>query len=121
PNQGQAQRKQLMFAGGDYTDVFLHGNHAEEGLTRTEQQRYGSQGILLPLNDLIAQHAPNIKKALDEIPYLEPEITAPDGNIYALPEISSCYHCNYSQKMWINTDWLERLGLEMPTTTEQLR
>ncbi|WP_163538194.1 extracellular solute-binding protein [Gracilibacillus sp. YIM 98692] len=121
PNQGQAQRKQLMFASGDYTNVFLHGNHAEEGLTRVEQQRYGSQGILLPLNDLIEEHAPNVQTALEELSYLKPEITAPDGNIYALPEISTCYHCNYSQKMWINTDWLERVNLEIPTTTEELK
>lgn len=119
PTQGQKQRKNLLFASGDYTDVFLHGNHAEEGLTRTEQMQLGSQGILIPLNDLIEQHAPNIRQALDELPFLRPGITAPDGNIYALPEVNICFHCDYQQKMWINTKWLSNLGLSMPTTTEE--
>ncbi len=42
------------------------------------------------------------------------------GNIYAMPYINDCYHCQYnSQKIWINSQWLETLGLEMPATTDE--
>lgn len=119
PQQGQRQKKKLMFASGDYTDVFFHAGQAEEGLTRQEQQQLGKEGILVPLNDLIEKYAPNIKQAMEDIPYLRKGITAPDGNIYALTGVNECFHCYYSQKMWINTKWLQNLGLTMPTTTEQ--
>ena len=47
--------------------------------------------------------------------------TAPDGNIYGMPQWNECFHCSYGAKLWINTDWLEKLGLSVPTTTEEMR
>ncbi|MFC4597320.1 ABC transporter substrate-binding protein [Cohnella hongkongensis] len=114
PDNALNDRKQLMLASGDYPEVILHGN-----LTKDEQMKYGKQGVFLPLNDLIEQYAPNIKKAIEDLPYLKGSITAPDGNIYALPQINECYHCNYAMKLWINKAWLDQLGLQMPTTTDE--
>jgi len=114
PDNALNDRKQLMLASGDYPEVILHGN-----LTKDEQMKYGKQGVFLPLNDLIEQYAPNIKKAIENLPYLKGSITAPDGNIYALPQINECYHCNYAMKLWINKAWLDQLGLQMPTTTDE--
>ncbi len=114
PDNALNDRKQLMLASGDYPEVILHGN-----LTKDEQMKYGKQGVFLPLNDLIEQYAPNIKKAIEDLPYLKASITAPDGNIYAIPQINECYHCNYAMKLWINKAWLDELGLQMPTTTDE--
>lgn len=114
PNNALADRKQLMLASGDYPEVILHGD-----LSREEQMKYGKQGVFIPLNDLIEQHAPTIKKALEDIPYMKSSITAPDGNIYALPQINECYHCDNALKLWINKAWLDKLELQMPTTTEE--
>ena len=36
----------------------------------------------MPLDDLIKEYAPNIKKALDSKPEYKEMATAPDGNIY---------------------------------------
>lgn len=107
------EKKQLLLASGDYPDIFMQGN-----LTKEEQLLYGQQGVLLPLNKLIDQYAPNIKKAFKDIPYLEKAITAPDGNIYAIPSVNECYHCQFSAKMWVNTKWLQKLGLSAPKTTD---
>ncbi|TLS54116.1 extracellular solute-binding protein [Paenibacillus antri] len=114
PSEGANERKQLLLASGDYPDVFIHGD-----LTKEEQLKYGQQGVLIPLNDLIEQYGPNIKNTMDMIEEYTSEITAPDGNIYALPQVNECYHCMFSQKMWINAAWLEALGMSMPTTTEE--
>ena len=38
--------------------------------TQAELQRYGDQGVILPLNDLIEEHAPNIADALASDPGL---------------------------------------------------
>lgn len=48
-------------------------------------------------------------------------MTAPDGNIYGLPQLVECYHCSYGNKMWVNTKWLKQLGLEVPKTTEEFQ
>ncbi len=42
-----------------------------------------------------------------------------DGKIYGLPHINDCYHCSMSQKMWLYQPWMDALGLETPTTTEE--
>ena len=81
---------------------------------------YGKQGVFIPLNDLIDKYAPNIKKVMEEKPYFKDAITAPDGNIYGLPRLNECYHCTYSQKYWMNKEWLDKLGLKVPTTTDEL-
>lgn len=114
PEKSLNDRKQLMLASGDYPEVILHGN-----LTKDEQMKYGKQGVFIPLNDLIDKYAPNFKKALNDLPYLKNSVTAPDGNIYALPQINECYHCDNAQKLWINKAWLDKLGLKMPTTTDE--
>ncbi len=114
PENALNDRKQLMLASGDYPEVILHGS-----LTKDEQMKYGKQGVFMPLNDLIEQYAPNIKKAIADLPYLKGSITAPDGNIYALPQINECYHCNFALKLWINKAWLDKVGIEIPETTEE--
>lgn len=114
PDNALNDRKQLMLASGDYPEVILHGN-----LTKEEQMKYGKQGVFIPLNDLIEQYAPNIKKAMGDIPYMKSSITSPDGNIYALPQVNECYHCDNALKVWMNKAWLDKLGMQVPTTTEE--
>lgn len=111
---GLKEKRNILFASGDYPDVMLSA-----GITREEQMLYGGQGVLLPLNDLIDKYSVEFKKHMKDIPWLTAAITAPDGNIYALPQINECYHCTMGQKMWINTKWLDKLGLAMPTTTDE--
>lgn len=114
PDNALNDRKQLMLASGDYPEVILHGN-----LTKEEQMKYGKQGVFIPLNNLIEQYAPNIKKAMEDIPYMKSSITSPDGNIYALPQVNECYHCDNALKVWMNKAWLDKLGMQVPTTTEE--
>jgi putative aldouronate transport system substrate-binding protein len=113
PEANAKDKKKLIMASGDYPAVFLSGD-----FTYAEQIDYGKQGILTPLNDLIDEYGSEIKKAFEEDADLKAAITAPDGNIYALPHINDCFHCWYSQKLWINKEWLKKLNLEMPKTTE---
>lgn len=120
-NQDAAKEKrQLSLASGDYPDAYWLVTWIDN-ISKVDAQKYGKEGIFLPLNDLIKEHAPNIQKALEESPYLEAGITAPDGNIYGLPLLGECYHCSRYGKMWINTEWLNNLDLEMPTTTEEFK
>jgi len=115
PDESALEKQQLLLASGNYPEVFFGGD-----FNQNDQIKFGKSGVLIPLNDLIEEYGPNIKLAMEETPYLNKGITAPDGNIYALPGLEECYHCDYSQKMYINVKWLEELNLEMPTTPEEL-
>lgn len=111
---GWSEKKSLLFAGNELPDAF----YGQNILTDTDIIKYGSQGILIPLNDLIDQYAPNLKKVLDDNPEYRKQITAPDGNIYALPAINELNPTTYD-KLFINKTWLDQLGLEVPTTTAE--
>ena len=86
---------------------------------------WAEDGIIIPLEDLINEHMPNFKKVLDENPEYLAMVTAPDGHIYSLPWIEELGQDKESIHTvndipWINVDWLEALGLEMPQTTDEL-
>ena len=36
-----------------------------------------------------------------------------------MPQVNECYHCFYSQRAWINSDWLENVGMGVPQTTDE--
>ncbi len=83
------------------------------------------QDMIIPLNDLIDQYGVNINIALEkalEYGYnIRPWMTSADGNIYSLPAFSASLTNSYPNKLWINQGWLDALGLEMPTTTDEFR
>ncbi|RAK26186.1 putative aldouronate transport system substrate-binding protein [Actinoplanes lutulentus] len=114
------EKRQIAISSGDYPDLFMLIPWVD-AFTKTEVQKLGQQGVAVPLEDLIKENAPNLQKALDGNPVLKAMSTAPDGHIYALPQWSDCYHCSYPNKLWINSDWLKKLNLAMPKTTEELR
>jgi ABC-type glycerol-3-phosphate transport system substrate-binding protein len=114
------QKRQLAISSGDYPDLFLLIPWVD-AFTKADVQKLGKQGVAVPLNDLIKQYAPDIQNALDTNPALKAMATAPDGNIYSMPQWSDCYHCSYPNKLWINSAWLKKLNLQVPKTTEDLR
>jgi putative aldouronate transport system substrate-binding protein len=120
PFDGAAEKRQISIASGDYPDLYMLIPWVDK-FSQLDLLRFGEQGVILPLNDLIDQYAPNIKEALDKNPYYKAMNTAPDGTIYGLTGLNECYHCSYPNKMWINTKWLEQLKLDMPKTTEEFR
>ncbi|MBW7455062.1 extracellular solute-binding protein [Paenibacillus sepulcri] len=115
PADAVLEKQNVLLASGNYPPIFFGGQ-----FNQNDQIKYGQSGILLPLNKLIEQYGPNIQAAFEKSPYLLKGVTAPDGNIYALPGLEECYHCDYSQKMYINKEWLQKLNLQMPTTTDEL-
>jgi putative aldouronate transport system substrate-binding protein len=114
------EQRQISLASGDYPDLFMLIPWIDQ-FSQLDLLKYGQQGVIIPLNDLIAAHGPNIQAALDNYPDFKAMATAPDGNIYGLPQLIECYHCSYGNKMWVNTKWLEALGMEMPTTTDEFK
>ena len=104
----------VRLVGGDYAEVLMSFN-----LTPAIQQLYGGLGIFIPLNDYIDQHAVEFKRVVEQYPLSLSVITATDGNIYSLPYVNDCFHCAQDRKLFIYQPWLDAVGMEMPTTTDE--
>lgn len=117
PSQDYNNKMNLMFASqSDLPDIIF-----PNGIDVNAQLMWGDQGVLLPLDDLLEEHAVRFWELLEREPHVEGLIRAADGRIYSLPRIGACPHCNPSKRFWINQNWLDALGLDTPTTTEEFR
>lgn len=113
------EKLSTMFASGEMPDIILTGVGSGNRYDKATEQALGEQGLVLPLNDYLDTVSVGYKQAFEEIDGLKEYITTPDGNIYSLPNIDGSLHVQYNMKLWINTQWLDNLGLDMPTTTEE--
>ncbi|MGY4769539.1 ABC transporter substrate-binding protein [Kribbella sp. CWNU-51] len=114
------EKRQISLASGDYPDLYMLIPWVDQ-FTQADLLKLANQGAVVPLNQLIDQYAPNIKKALDATPDWKAMATAPDGKIYGMPQWVDCFHCTYQDKLWLNSTWLKKLGLQQPKTTEDMR
>ncbi|WP_300331201.1 extracellular solute-binding protein [Fusobacterium sp.] len=78
----------------------------------------GMQGGMIPLNDLIDKHAPNIKAFFEKYPRYKKDAVATDGNIYFIPDYYDWYAMKSAQGVFIRKDWLNKLNLPVPNTME---
>lgn len=76
-------------------------------------------GTILRLNELIDDHAPNLKKFLDDNPEVRKSIMTDEGNIYSFPFIRGHEKLNVFFGPIIRKDWLDKVGKEVPTTIEE--
>lgn len=114
PQNAWAERVNLSFASNDLPEIYFRG------INRTMQWDYGTQGMLISLNDLMEQYAPNLTSFYERHPEILPTAVMPDGNIYALPGRYPWAYRPNPDVMLVNVRWLETLGLSIPTTIEDL-
>src|SRR5699024_4238950 len=109
----------LAFSSGDIADI-IYGAGTDH-FTPGMEVDYGEQGMLLPLEDLIEEYAPNIQKLFEERPDVEKSITTVDGHIYALPMVSVEHTAGWETgPLWYNGQWLDALDVkELPKTTDE--
>lgn len=103
----------LMFAEDDLADLVII-----PATSMADVNKYGAEEYFLPINEYL-DYAPNIKAFFEEHPEYEKACTSPDGNIYTL----RAYDANTINKIprvYIDSRWLENLGLEMPKTVDEL-
>lgn len=102
-----AQAFNTMLASGDLSDILTY--------SLEDLSKYGMEGALISLNDLIEEHAPNFNKYLQENPDVRKTITAADGNIYSIAFVPDG---EAAAGYFMRTDWLEKLNLEVPKTVD---
>jgi len=91
--------------------------------TKEDLKRLAHDGGLIPLDELIEEHAPNIKKFFEEYPNAKKDVLV-GGKVYYIPGSNSGIENGGTpavEKGWfIRTDWLKKLGLEVPKTVDEL-
>jgi putative aldouronate transport system substrate-binding protein len=108
----------LMVSANDLPDILLPSLSPETVLD------YGNKGAFISLNKYLNDpaRAPNWAAIPAEHRIvMERAMTMADGNIYSL--------CNFEPQTWnfspyrmyMNKTWLDRLGLKIPSTTDELR
>ncbi|AEI42881.1 ABC transporter substrate-binding protein [Paenibacillus mucilaginosus] len=103
------QKLGVMIAGGDYPDLI------------TADPKLVSAGAVIPLEELIDQHAPNLKKHFSKV--WNKMKDSKDGHIYWLPNygvISGEYLTTYysGPAFWIQKDILKEAGYPTPKTLD---
>jgi putative aldouronate transport system substrate-binding protein len=123
PEEAANERLALLLNTGEYPEVLIKMNGTA---SRDDMLKYGTgEKIFIPLEDIIAQHAPNTTAYFAEYPWVRESMLLPDGHIYGIPSImtgaNTPNHGAISYRLHINQTWLDKLGLKRPTTTEEFR
>lgn len=113
----KAEKFALMIAGGaPYPDAIVYGWEKIEG----GPELYYEDGIIVELTDLIPECMPNLNAYLEAHPNIRDRITNNEGQILYIPSIRDDKESLFYQGFSIRTDWLTKLNLEVPKTTEEL-
>lgn len=107
-NTTMSEKFRFTMASGDYPDIVA-------GQLKDINQ-FGKDGAFIPLNDLIEQHAPSIKKHVIDDKDAFMQTSDDEGMIYGVPMMSAI---RTSSGPMVRQDWLDRLGLPMPETIDE--
>ena len=105
----------LLAASGELPDIVEHGwlnlvSGGPQGALQNE--------LIIPLNDILNDYAPNLSKYLKENPDIDRMIKTDDGSYYVFPLIRGDEKLYVSYGPVIRADWLEELGLDKPVTID---
>ncbi|MBS4206878.1 extracellular solute-binding protein [Bacillus sp. FJAT-50079] len=100
----------LAFAGGEYPDLM-----EVNGINSPQVAPAIDSGVFIPLNDLIEEHAPNIKKYITQEQWDSPNVSK-DGQIYAIPSTRAVIN---DAVVMVRKDWMDKLNIETPKTLDE--
>lgn len=105
----------LMFASGEYPDIILSAN------TTVDDEEFGvTQQLLIPLDGLTEQYMPNYTERINmEASDPTSSLVASDGHKYSIGYLVG-QNISTNQHFFINTEWLDAVGKEMPKSLDEL-
>ncbi len=109
----------MVAAGGaDLGDVMMTNNFKDANV-----YAFAQAGAIVPLTkyykDPDASYYSTEALKRTGVNFL-PQITSPDGEIYGLPRYNQSISNEYPAKLWMFTEWLNKLNLKAPTTPDEL-
>lgn len=76
-------------------------------------------GVIIRLNSLIDQYAPNFKNCLTKNPEMRKQVVNDDGDIYCFPFLRGDPRLLVFYGPTIRSDYLTKLNLQIPTTVDE--
>lgn len=110
PRNASRDKLNALFASGSAPDLILE-------FDATIRNDLVSQGLVMPLDELIAQKSTYYKGLIEKYPDLAKLSTKEDGKNYMVGRITGL---GLNHSMLIRNDWLKKLNLKVPTTPEEL-
>lgn len=110
-----SQKLSLAFASEDLPDA-VYGAFA---IGMDDLAKYGEAGLIIPLEDMISEYMPRLSEIAEKNPEILEDMKTPDGHIYALPSYDPNSLNDFQETILYNREWLEKLNMEIPTTTEE--
>lgn len=106
---------QLMLAGGEMPDIIMYSGSLYNG----GEAKMIEDEIISPLTmDEINKWAPDLAEVLNTYE-TERKLLTVDGNIVGFPSITGSEKMMATNGLIIRGDWLEDLGMDVPTTPDQ--
>ena len=111
---GWTEKKATMLASGDLPDLMITKGMDDSDIAQNPE-------YFVPLNEYLdSGKMPNLSRVFEEAPLLKAASTQLDGKIYTVPSQRYFGGESFGCAM-INKVWLDKLGLEVPTTLEDLK
>ncbi len=111
PSTDYADKVNLMVQSGSIPDIFTNS-------IGEITSKYYNSGLFTPLDDLIAQWSPSYTEILSDSK-IRANVMAVDGHIYATPYYEIAPWLDVTNELFVNTQWLDAVGMEMPTTLDE--
>ncbi len=107
-----SERVQLLIAGDTLPDVFLKSR-----FSATQLAKYGADGSLYNMLPGFETYAPDFYAYMTERDLLKYIVT--NEGVYGMPYIYDSEGIRLN-KLYINTEWLKNVGMDMPTSFDEL-
>ncbi|WP_019536833.1 extracellular solute-binding protein [Paenibacillus ginsengihumi] len=104
---GYLDKLNILMASGDYPDAFMVSDNDKNKL-----MQFATDGLLTDIAPYLDKY-PNLKNAMPKEAWLP---VTQDGKIWAIPYNR---HDGFHQVVYINKNWMETLGLEIPRTIDE--
>lgn len=106
----------LLVASGDLPDIVEH--YWKDAMPGGVNAAFQNE-VIIPLNDLIENYSPNLKKYLSENPEVDRLVKTDEGQYYVYPALINDPRLAITRGPVIRKDWLQELGLDVPETLEE--
>jgi putative aldouronate transport system substrate-binding protein len=110
PRTQSEQKLNTLLAAGEAPDLILE--YAPQIKNTLIDQK-----LLRPIDDMIEKYSTNYKELLQKYPVLKTAGTGTDGKLYQFGRINETIP---QRGVFIRTDWLKKLNLDVPKTIEEL-
>ena len=114
PSGNATEQFNLIIASNDMPDI-MEGNWLNYP---GGPENAIAEGVILRLNDIFEQYAPNLMAFLAANPDIDRMIRTDSGSYYCFPFIRGDFMLLLSTGLIVRQDWLDELGLELPQTID---